>query len=353
MRLLSALFLPLAVVALTSTFASGCAADLVGDDDGDDDDGETPVAVDTSALGATTKLQLQYIVTAHPDDELAAWSLIERSPANYPVFIVLTRGEETGFCTPGGASGLQTGRGEAAPVGNPYVGKWTTACKRARLGSWHAFLDSMATMDRELPRAPGLRGTFTGDGLAGSRAPSRSDEGRVVESRSFRVWANEKGARVAFDLGDGDLTPEEVTWAIQTVRKNRGSLFPKLPEYGVIAASYRNADPRCEIYDHPDHRAVHVAVFRTDQGTPGPQWGRTCIHDPDVAGGRINEIDADVYEFLMGVDAPAIDPTRYPDARRTGAFQVHYGWLAGQYWPGGDREGTSHWSRKQAFWRRF
>jgi hypothetical protein len=318
----------------------GCIA---GDDAEDDE--RVDVAEDESEL--STKRQLQYIVTAHPDDEMASWSLIQRASANYPVFIVATHGEETGYCEAGGRSSLQTSLGEARPPGDAYQGRWSRGCKDARIGSWHGFLNRMADIDPTLSK-PGFRGTYSAGGLAGSRAPSRVDNGRTIESRTFRVWADSKSARVAFDLGDGDLTPEEVTWAIQTVRARRGSLFPRLPEYGVIAASYRNTDPRCPVYDHTDHRAVHVAVFRTDQGTPGPQWGRTCIHDPDVArGGRVNEVDEDIFQFAMGVSAPAIDPSRYPNARRTGAFQVHYGWLQGSYWPIAWRD------RRQAFWRRF
>lgn len=311
----------LRIVALLSLFAfSGCA--LEGEE-------EEAADVGSSAIGAKT--QLQYIVTAHPDDEIGGWSLIERSPANYPVFIVMTQGEQTSYCTADGRAANQTALGEAAPVGNPYAGKGTKACKTARIASWHAFLDSMAKMDPTLPSAPPLRGSFTVDG------------------RPFDVWANEKGARVVFDLGDGNLTPEEITWAIQTVRARRSQLFPKLKEYGVIGASYRNVDPRCPIYDHPDHRAIHRALFDTDQKTPGPQWGATCAHDADAArAGRVNEIDEDVFEYMMGVDAPEIDPERYPNAARRGAFQIHYGWLTTHYWPA-----TGPSSRRQTFWTRF
>ena len=176
----------------------------------------------------------------------------------------------------------------------------------------------------------------------------------MIESRSFRVYADESSARVVFDLGDGDLTPAEVTWAIQSVRARRRQLFPRLKEYGVLAASYRNVDPRCLVYDHPDHRAVHVAVYNTDQGTRGPQWGRTCLYDPDVAaGGRVEEMAPDVFEYALGVEARSIDPARYPNAVRTGVFQVHYGWLIGDYWAAHGDGAETFGDRKQAFWARY
>ncbi len=123
----------------------------------------------------------------------------------------------------------------------------------------------------------------------------------------------------------------------------RGELFPDLPEYGVIAASYNNVDERCVVDDHPDHRAVHVGIFRDDQGTRGPQWGRTCGHDVDVA--RVSDVASDIWDQTVGVA---------PDGVRTGALQVHYGWLMDGPWPvQSGLENTGHFSRRQAFWQRF
>lgn len=311
---------------------SACAADVDAEDG--DDFGES-----ADSLSGTTKKQIQYVVTAHPDDELASWSLIEKSPANYPVFIVLTQGERTAYCEASGRAHWQPDLGEARPgAALPYTGRGSSECRDARIASWHRFLDTMAQTDSALSKGPPLRRTITEGG------------------RSFRVWADGKSARVAFDLGDGNLTASEVTWAIQAVRSRRAQLFPLTKEYGVIAASYSNLrrDIGCEVYDHPDHRAVHAAIWSTNQGTPGPQWGRTCVNDPDVrgTGGRIEEIDSDTFSAALGVDAPSWDPARYPDARRRGAFQVHYGWLRPAYWESG-RGGTTQMDKRQAFWRRF
>lgn len=303
------------------------------------DDEELDPEVENLSLSFSTKKQLQYLVTAHPDDELAAWSLIEKSTDNYPVFIVLTQGEHTGYCEASGINHWQPELGEARPATTlPYVGRGTKQCKDARIASWHRFLDGMAERDNTLSKAPRFRGTFS------------------ATAGSFRVWADSKSARVVFDLGDGNLSSAEVTAAIQAVRSQRSQLFPLTKEYGVIAGSYSNIDRTngCDHYDHSDHRSVHVAIYSTDQGTPGPQWGRTCINDPDVrANGRIEEVDSDTYAHAMGVDAPSWDPNRYPNARRLGAFQVHYGWLRSAYWEGTGRSGTTQFDKRQAFWRRF
>ena len=346
------LSLPHVLVALTAIASStlGCALD--GDDASQEEEGSASTTSE-SELGATTKKTIEYFVQAHPDDEFASWSLVQRSRDRYPVFIMLTQGEETSYCTPAGRAGNERDLGEAAPPANAYEGKWTRGCREARVQSWHRFLDAMADYDPSLSK-PRYRGTFSGDGTAGGLAPTRDDDGRTSESRSFKVYADERSARVVFDLGDGDLTPEEVTWAIQSVRARRRTLFPRIAENSVVAASYRNVDPRCAFYDHHDHRSVHVAIHGTNQGTPGPQLGSTCIHDRDVAnGGRVAFVDEDVFEHAMGVDAPVIDPTRYPSAKRTGVFQIHYGWLIEGYWPAHGAPNETIVSRQQAFWSRF
>jgi hypothetical protein len=250
-----------ALVALASS-TSACALDADTDTDGDE-----PSSDSKSELGGTKKKTIDYFVQAHPDDEIAGWSLIQRSGDRYPVFIMLTQGEETSYCNPSGRAGNERELGEAAPPGNAYEGKWSRGCREARVQSWHRFLDAMADYDPSLSKPP-FRGTFSGGGSVGSLTPSRNDDGRTSESRSFAVYADERSARVVFDLGDGDLTPEEVTWAIQSVRQRRRSLFPRIAEGSVVAVSYRNVDPRCAFYDHHDHRSVHVAIYGTNQGTP-------------------------------------------------------------------------------------
>jgi hypothetical protein len=269
---------------------------------------------------ATAKKQLQYVVIPHPDDEFSAWALIEKSSTNYPIFIALTRGEHTRYCTAEGKTALQAELGEDEPSPYPYVGRGTESCAQARMNSWRHFLDGMAGIDAFLSSQPAYRGTFAG---------------------GFEVWADDKSARVSFDLGDGRLTPEKVTRALQTVRSKRTELFPPLSEYGIVGAAYVNPQNRhCVFNDHPDHQAVAVALSRTDQRTPGPQWVRTCRDDPGVR--RIDRVDPDTYAHAMDVGA---------DGYRHGVFQRSYGWL-GDVWPQGEDD-TTVWSRDQAFWAGF
>ena len=297
---------------------------------------------------ATSKRRIEYVVIAHPDDEVAAWALIENQPEVYPVFIAMTAGEETGYCEPG-AERAWEGRGELRPLGDPYHGRTSPACRAARLDSWHGFLDAMATHDAALS-SPQVLGRFEGEGAAGGESPGHVDAGSLVVDRGFEVRADLKSARVTFNLGDGDLRPEEVTWALQTVRRRRAEWFPALTEDGVIAASYSNVGiASCTVYAHPDHRAVQVALFSTDQGVPGARWGRTCVDDPDAV--RVARMSDASFEATLGVDAPAVDPGLYPDAERRGAVQVHYGWLRNRFWPA-DLAGRDHFSKVQAFWRR-
>jgi hypothetical protein len=270
---------------------------------------------------ATTKVQIQYVLIPHPDDEFSAWSLIQRAADNYPVFILLTRGERTAYCD---LHGLQAQLGERPPQG--------ATCPERRLDAWHTFLDGMAALDDQLD-VPGSVGPVGGCDL------------RVGDAT----------ARAVFDLGDGVLTPDRVTAALQEVRSLRFSHFPLQNEYGAIGAAYWNREYAGAVtYQHPDHRAVHVALWSVDQGLRGPQWGRTARTDPDAAfRGRTNLVDPDIYEAAMGVDPPPIDPAGNPGARRVGLFQRCYGWLVDGYWAGGELDASAIFSRSQTFWARF
>ena len=134
---------------------------------------------------ATTKQQIQYVVIPHPDDELSAWSLIQRSPADYPVFIVLTQGEQTQM---GDGRGLQADRGEVIPQPQPFTGRGTPNLRGQRLSSWHGFLDAMSATDPTLD--------------------SPADVGSVPSPvGDFRLWIGAATARAVFDLGDGQVPP--------------------------------------------------------------------------------------------------------------------------------------------------
>lgn len=275
----------------------------------------------------TTRKQIVYVVVPHPDDEVGAWALLEDRPDDYLVLILCTHGEATGMTD---GRGHQPELGEWTPPPQPWAGPRTETARRQRLASWHAFLDAMANVDSTLDRDLVRVGTFQ-DG------PS-----------PFELWVGESSARVVFDGGDGTLTPEFVTAALQRVRALRATHLPLEREHEVIGASYWNASYAGVPYTHPDHRAVHVALWSTDQGVPGPQWCRTASADPDVelTGGGTVQITPGTYDAIMAVD-PA---TR----QRTGRAQVFYGWLAPpDGWDIGEDDATAIWSRRQSFWCRF
>lgn len=318
-----------------------------------------PLATMNSEPLATTKKQIQYVIIPHPDDETEAWSLIENSVHNYPIFVLLTKGESTGYCDPSlGPRALQANLGEISPSPNPYSGKWTANCEQARINSFNGFLDDMAGIDSALSKPP-YKGAYEGAGNTSANIPPRREDGinnsTIFTSRTYEVWADGKSARVIFNLGDGDLKPEEVNWAIQTVRSNRDKHFPVLPEYAVIGASYYNAShSACSIYKHGDHRAIHVALWNTDQGVPGPQWTRTCHTDPDVVstGGRTNQITDSTFQAMFGVSPSPNNPSTNPHAVRTGYAHKRYGWLVDQYWPTHDPAVHGLFTQKQSFWKK-
>ncbi len=270
--------------------------------------------------------RLQYVLIPHPDDEFEAWSLIGGQPELYPVFILLTHGEATGMCL---GSGLREDLGERVPQPQPFTGPHTPNCAAQRLDSWHTFLDAMAGIDDTLD------------------VPTRVDP----QPDGFELFVGERSARAVFDGGDGTLTAEYVTQALAQVRRTRGTLLPALDEGDVLGAAYYNRDyPGAAIYLHADHRAVHVALFHTDQQVPGAQYGRTAHSDPDASppNGRIAEVDPSVYEQAMAVA---------PDGQRSGLLQVIYGWLGigpgDGRWPAGETDAGGAFSRQQVFWRRF
>ena len=274
----------------------------------------------------TTKTQLQYVVLPHPDDEIEAWAMIANASDNYPVFLLMTQGESTGFCD---GSGLQADLGERVPQPQPFTGRGSPNCRAQRIDAWHAFLDAMAAVDPYLD--------------------ARAD----MESADFAGfdWSiGSRSARVVCDGGDGSLATDYVTSAVAEVRANRARL-PVEQEFGIIASAYYNADVAGSFeYTHPDHKAVQDAVFGTDFGLPGPRWGRCASGDARTAGagqGRTQAIDPATYRAIMAVD---------PDGTRRGAAQVCYGWLAfqpGGSWLAAESDATTSWNRIQTFWVRI
>lgn len=294
-----------------------------------------------------------YAVLPHPDDEFQVWSQVEQTPDLFKVFVLLTHGEESSNCDPD-LPGWDRGV-EAAPDVLPQ-GKWTDSCEQARLDSWRGFFTDMAATDSSVPAR------FTDRGEVSRLVGSRSTPVCRVDAtpgtcarrdRSAHLWTDDggRGALVVFDLGDRDLTRDEVVWAVESVRDNRSRLGidPTLPSRGVVGAYYDEVTATGFRYPHPDHRAVADALSSTDLRL-GPQLGATAADDPRV-------------RVTTAVSDQAVT-SAFGWGGCTGAHARHYGWL----WhadvdpaTGGpeqcfqvDRGGQPRlFSRMQYFWREF
>lgn len=353
-------------------------------------------ATPASATITTTKTEIQYIISPHPDDVFEGWSLVQDSTANYPVFITLTEGESTGWCI----------NPELAypALGVAYWGTFNTGtqsgCVAARMGSLNNWLDDQSVTDPDLA-GDVVKGQGAGDtmtrydttaplggidttgaptvaGMGGCRPewtsgctgtnPNKNKQipdnlniaGQlgVTEAQKVVWYVGKNSARVQFNLGDGNLTDAEVVWAFKYVHDNRATYLPLTNQYGVVAAAYSNLADQysaCGDYSHHDHRAVQEAVYNTKLiNDPGrhPQWGNTCGSqttttgvDPDslpANGGRQNEITTTHYNQNMSQD---------------GNFQVRFRWLKGggtNVWPSGlEPTGSIIFAQWNYFWTRF
>lgn len=285
--------------------------------------------------------KLSYIVVPHAEDEMQAWSLIEDTPDTYKVFIMLTRGEQTAYCT---TPGYDAGTGEAEPSPWP-AGRWTASCEEARQNSFFRFLAGMAEVDSGLPREfnfEGVKGPFDSRG----QTICRYDDGDCIADLTAEVWTSPQAAVVWFNLGGGDLTTDEVAWAIRTVRDNRSALGidSSLPSHGLIGASFWNMDYRdCFVYPHEDHRSVQVALWGTDFGI-GYQAAASCQSFP--AASWHEQVSMEAFDTAFET----------AESTRVGAHVVFYGWLWSDepgYWPG-DYDGQDElFHRHQSFWVQY
>ncbi|PWJ53001.1 hypothetical protein SAMN06264364_11518 [Quadrisphaera granulorum] len=269
----------------------------------------------TTAPGVTGVL---YAVLPHPDDEFEVWSQVQNTPDLFKVFVLLTRGEQTANCAPD-TPGYEPAV-EPAPVPMPR-GRWTASCEQARLDSWRGFFTDMAVTDPSVPATFTDRGAVTR--LAGSRSTrvcrvDGEEDQCASRDRTARVWTDDggHGALVVFDLGDGDLTPSEVAWAMQAVRDNRSRLGidPTLPSRGVVGSYYDEVTAAGFQYRHPDHRAVAKVLWSTNFGL-GPQMGAAGADDlRATVKGTVSET--------------ALDTAFGPEgAEWRGAHARRYGWL--------------------------
>jgi hypothetical protein len=366
-----------------------------------------------AAHAQEAKSSIFYLVEAHPDDEVPGWQLIDDFQDHYTVFVMLTHGERSVACLSAeeshsypyqtkGEGGEPTvgpyryegpdspvgepDQGERHPIGDPWQGLDTRECGRAKVASWHWFLDDVAALDPGLPDF-GISKSATGDpwvdddyqgsfcvrkkpGKSRSKNPHPHDELGCAD-----VWANDFGARVLFDLGDGGwpawdsdyLEPnpfdeEDVVAAVDRVRSNRVEWgLPGLPEAGLMAAA-----PGCDPIEagdraHRDHEAVQNALYEHDFEI-GPQFGVVCDGTTNSAGGTIaGALSGQVNRGSPDrryVESPS--PTQGPDAvewrelnvddpvtnSRISPVGINYGWIVD-----GER---GHWDFPfYLLWQRF
>lgn len=316
--------------------------------------------------------QISYVVIPHPDDEWQTWGLVRGSYNNYKVFIFMTQGEETTYCltdaqdtrNTSGPHGYQGPRsptnpaqpdyGETNPLGSygdPWQGLWSSGCKQARRSGARAFIYDHYLRDGSIPNLSSpARGTYSlGGNTRAGLAPLRKDRTTSFVSRSAIVHTapNGMGAAVFFDLGDGDLMPEEVEWAINAVRANKSLLgIPNLPDYNVIGAHWNNNYPNCLPNNHPDHRAIHTALWNYNLNTAGPQYGRTCESDPDRSRTADLPLQANVDNWLL-------DPDNHITGQRRGPQQRRYGWLRTDGWEADSDSATDVFGYRHHFWTRY
>ena len=270
----------------------------------------------------TTPSRILYIAIPHPDDEFEASALYADRPDLYKVFVLMTRGESTYHCSPVGyALSLLDG---ATPIGRGPQGMHTASCEEARLESWVKYFTAMSRADSSLPgdfEPPITTPAFPTKGVSLAREPRLPDvpggkAGTSFTDTTARVWTDRqgRGALVDFDLGDGDLTPAKVAWAMRTVLSSKQALGlnTALPDDGVVGAYSNPAEQGCFVYTHSDHAAVDDALRDTDFQLR-MQAVATCGTDPGTTTTR--NVPADELEAA------------YPADGSDGAFAASYAWL--------------------------
>ena len=362
----------------------------------------------SGAQAATGKASTFYVVIAHSDDEAATWQLVDEFQEHYTIFVTTTRGEGSWACVtheeaetypvprdmswdpdtfgePAGdpSAGAwmyegpdspvgETDLNERHPFGDPWQGQFKEPCAKARIASWHWFLDDMAVVDPGFPdfgiSSSASEDPWLDDDYMGEFCP-RGNHRRSAnhpyhpgtDPRDMHypvptwreslgcaeVWADDTGARVAFDFGNGSLqepepfTEAEVIEAIEVLSANRSVWgIPVLPEGGLMSAA-----PSCDINQGPanedDHNTVSNALYNHDFGI-GPQYGAVCDGNTNsIAGGNPGTTEDSRYVAHPGEQQPpdalewwymnAVNPVT---SERIGPAQTNYGWLHNGEWRG-------------------
>lgn len=286
-------------------------------------------------------------VSPHPDDEFQMWSLIEDRPLEYTVFVFLTRGEESRFCDPPAYSeALQENLGEVAAQ-PPPAGKGTQECIEGRINATLGFLSAMSQTDPSIPGDFGEPQQFFLPENTDLEMCRVDDGQRVCDEtvRQVNIWhdVHDRGAVVFFHLGDGDLTPPTIEFALHSLLDSREQwgLAPELPVGAMVGAFANDGSHPCYAYPHPDHLAVHEVLWNVDFHE-GPQLGATCFLN------RYQRMSASVSSVAVETAfSVAEDGTRY------GAHERYYGWLHSQTYPLAHVRQSALFHRIQTFWVRF
>lgn len=305
---------------------------------------------------------LQVFVEPHPDDALEGIAALSVDPTTYTVFVTMTHGERTSHCKDYAAE-TQAQWGEAVPKPEPKGGIGSWSCNWARLDSWTNFWWDAADGDPAIPKVRGKQQKLTFGELPGLPVPVnhnytsdgkwRADRDGDQRDATAFVHVGEQAAQVAFNAGDGDVTPEEVQWAVRTVVGMRGHEVPDLPVTQVVASAYYNVSEKRDFpYDHPDHKAVLDGV-RAEAGL-AKRGALLVTYPDDPAANETHALSKDRYDALMGL-GPRVSEAA-DSYRRKGAGQVDFGWLAfpHSYWARGEKALASNdvlFPRKQYFVR--
>lgn len=294
-------------------------------------------------VGTASAPVLRYIPETHPDDHGSALSLLQPMPGRYDVHILLTRGEGTGNCN-GGYVSTPWMKQEYLPQPQPTGLRYSDRCREHRVSSWNVFLDRLAGPDDPMgpvQRHPGSTVTWQGRTLP---TPTHLiEDGTNKPADYVDVAIGPHSARFVFDLGDGQLNPDKVIWAIENTRLLR-SLLPTQSEGDIVGAGYYNITGKGSPYTHPDHKVLHDVLGTADFGLPGSQYSPIGHADPARAFGAWDE------SYCRFMCHPA-DPNGWTS--RMGDFQFSYGWLDHGRWDTGTLDVYAGFSEYQSFGKWF
>jgi hypothetical protein len=297
------------------------------------------------SVGLDRQQQAIIYLSAHPDDEFQMWSVAETAPDDVHIFAVLTRGEQTGFCEPDELE--QSWQQELEPAPQPLpAGRWSAECAEARVSSMAGWFDDISDVSDFAPLMSGGPSRIELDSES-ARLCREDEAGTCLPADAVDVYLDPagRGSVVVFDLGDGDLEPGEVIWAVERLLDDpRLGIAADMPVAGIVGnySTSGAAAPLCFAYEHPDHRAIDDALWSHDFRV-GFQAAATCALDPRRT-------------LSLGVSdaatdrAFAVEPTDDGALRRTGAHTANYGWLHPEFYPV-DRVGQAElFHQHQQFW---